>query len=227
MIVLTFTLIPILFAGLSPIELEQTGHLAEAGAAWEVEGSLQGQVRILCRLLEEAIYAGDGRRAILLSVELESICRDPDLNNFWMARIAWISGLSEYASGELLLMSPSDPWLFHRAQGLAALFREDGETAVAELTLSIASASTARKAFWSAIDLCSAYLTIGMYEEALHLSRLIHIHYPGDAMGDVMYGLCLQVSGQFGESSRVLNSVDSSNASAEYLARSIMEGFEQ
>lgn len=217
----------ILLAGFSPIELEQAGQLAEAGAAWQEQENLAGQVRIMGRLIEEAIYAGDGRRAILLSLELESACRDQDLVDFWMARIAWISGLSEYASRELLRMSPADSWLLHRARGLSALFREDGETAVEELTLSIAAASTARKAFWSAIDLCSAYLTLGMYEEALHLSRLIRIHYPGDALGDVMYGLSLQVSGRFGESSRVLNSVDSSNPAADFLARSIMEGFEQ
>ncbi|MCK5131515.1 MAG: hypothetical protein KAR40_05120 [Candidatus Sabulitectum sp.] len=217
----------IFLAGFSPIELEQAGMLAEAGAAWEEEENLAGQVRIMGRLIEEAIYAGDGIRAVLLSLELQNACRDQDLNDFWMARIAWTSGLSEYAVEALMRMSPTDPWLFHRARGLSALFQEDGRKAVDELTLSIAAASTARKAFWSAIDLCSAYLTLGMYEEALHLSRLIRIHYSGDALGDVMYGLCLQVSGRFGESSRVLNSVDSSNPAAEFLARSIMEGFEQ
>ncbi len=217
----------VLLTGFSPTELERAGLLAEAGAAWEEEENLAGQIRVMGRLIEEAIYAGDGRRAVLLSVELQSVCNNGDLNDFWMARIAWTSGLSEYAAGELLLLSPTDPWLFHRARGLSALFREDGETAVEELTQSIASASTARKAFWSAIDLCSAYMTLGMYEEALLLSRLIRVHYPGDALGDVMYGLCLQVSGQFGESSRVLNSVDSSSPAAELIARSIMEGFEQ
>ena len=217
----------VLLTGLSPIELEQAGMLAEAGAAWEEEENLAGQIRVMGRLIEEAIYAGDSRRAVLLSVELHGVCNNSDLNDFWMARIAWVSGLSEYAARELLLLSPTDPWLFHRARGLSALFREDGETAVEELTQSIAYASTARKAFWSAIDLCSAYLTLGMYEEALHLSRLIRVNYPGDALGTVMYGLCLQVSGQFGESSRVLNSVDSSSPAAELIARSIMEGFEQ
>lgn len=217
----------ILLAGLSPIELEQAGQLAEAGAAWEKEGNPAGQVRIMCRLIEEAIYAGDGRRAVLLSLELQSVYTNSDLEDFWMARIAWTSGLSELAVSELLLLSPDDPWLDHRARGLSALFQEDGETAVRELTLSIASASTARKAFWSALDLCSAYLTLGMYEEALYLSRFIHIHYPGDALGDVMYGLCLQTSGQFGESSRILIAVDSSNPVAENMAREIMEGFEQ
>ncbi|MCD4706761.1 MAG: hypothetical protein K8S62_03385 [Candidatus Sabulitectum sp.] len=217
----------IILAGISPLELEQTGKLAEAGALWETEENLAGQARIMGRLIEEAIYAGDSRRAVFLSMELQSIYANSDLEDFWMARIAWTSGLSEIAISELLLISPDDPWLDHRARGLSALFQEDGETAARELTLSIASASTARKAFWSAIDLCSAYLTLGRHEEALHLSRTIRIHYPGDALGDVMYGLCLQASGQFGESSRVLNSVDSSNPAAVSMARRIMEGFEQ
>ncbi len=67
----------------------------------------------------------------------------------------------------------------------------------------------------------------GMFEEALQLSRLIRLHYPGDALGVVMYGLSLQASDQFSESSRVLGAVDSSNAAAKYMARVIMEGFEQ
>lgn len=223
---MTFIIL-ILLTALSPLELEQAGLLPEAGAAWENENDLPGQVRIMGRLIEEAIYAGDGRRALLLILELQSVHRDDDLVDFWMARIAWSTGLSEYAADELMLISPSDPWLLHRSRGLSALFREDGETAVEELTKSIASASTTRKAFWSAIDLCSAYLNIGKNEEALHLSRLIWVHYPGDAFSDVMYGLCLQVSGQFGESSRVLSTVDSSNPAAELMARRIMEGFEQ
>ncbi len=221
------TLFILIFFALSPLELEQAGKLPEAGAAWEEEGNLSGQIRVMGRLIEEAIYSGDGRRAAVLSLELQSICRDEDLKNFWDARIAWISGLSSYASEKLNAMSPDDPWLFHRAHGLAALFRDDAETAVEELTLSIASASTSRKAFWSAIDLCSAYLALGKYEHALYLSRLIHTHFPGDALGDVMYGLCLQVTGQFAESSGVLASVDSTNTTAGLLARSIMEGFEQ
>ncbi len=220
-------LIFILISALSPLELEQTGQLAEAGAAWQEQGNLSGQIRIMGRLIEEAIYAGDGRRAALLAVELQNICYDPELYDFWMARIAWISGLSEYAAAELQSISASDLWLYHRSMGFSALFQEDGEKAVQEFIISISSASTARRAFWSAIDLCSAYLNCGMYEEALYLSRFIRIRYPGDAMADIMYGLCLQVSGQFGESSRVLNAVDSANLPAEYLARSIMEGFEQ
>lgn len=220
-------LIFLILTALSPLELEQAGRLPEAGAAWEEEENLPGQIRIMGRLIEEAIYTGDGRRAAVLSLELQSVCRDEDLLNFWDARIAWISGLSGYASEKLYSMSPDDPWLFHRAHGLAALFRDDGETAVEELILSIASASTSRKAFWSAIDLCSAYLALGKYQDALYLSRLLHIQFPGDALGDVMYGLSLQVTGQFGESSGVLTSVDSTNTAAGLLARSIMEGFEQ
>ncbi|MCD6589151.1 MAG: hypothetical protein J7K88_11435 [Candidatus Fermentibacteraceae bacterium] len=211
----------------SPLDLELAGKLPEAGAAWEEEGSLSGQIRVMGRLVEEAIYAGDGRRAFLLASELENICHDSDLQQFWMARIAWTSGLPVLAAEQLKQMNPSDPWLLHRARGLSALFSENSGIAIQELTMSIAEASTARKAFWSGIDLCSAYLEAGRFSDALQLSRLIRVRYPGDAMGEVMYGLCLQVSGQFGESSRVLSSVDTGNPAAVSLARSIMEGFEQ
>ncbi len=220
-------LILVLISSLSPLELEQAGLLPEAGAAWQEQGNPAGQIRIMGRLLEEAIYTGDGSRATLLAIELQNICYDQDLYDFWMARVAWISGLSEYAVEELRSISPSDQWLYHRSMGFSALFQEDGEKAVEEFILSISSASTARRAFWSAIDLCSAYLNCGMNQEALYLSRFIRIRYPGDAMADIMYGLCLQVSGQFGESSRVLNAVDSANSPAKHLARNIMEGFEQ
>ena len=216
-----------LLAGLSPLELELSGKLPEAGSAWESEASLAGQVRIMGRLLEEAISAGDGRRALLLSSELRGVCQNPDLNAFWMARIAWISGLSDTAVTELSLISPDDPWLFHRSHGLSALFREDTEVAISELTLSIASASTSRKAFWSAIDLCNAYLAAGRIHDALHLSRMLRNCYPGDALGGVIYGLCLQLSGEYAESSLVLSGVDSTNVTAYQMARTIMEGFEQ
>jgi hypothetical protein len=220
-------LLLLVLAGISPLELEMSGKLAEAGAAWEEQGDLSGQVRIMGRLIEEAIYAGDGRRVMLLTRELESVYSNSDLSRFWMARAAWISGLSGVSVEMLSDLSPSDPWLFHRARGLSALFSENSQVAIEELSLSLAMASTARKAFWSGIDLCSAYLNGGLYSEALQLSRMIRVNYPGDAMADVMYGLCLQVSGRFGESSEVLNSVDRSNPTAVSLARSIMEGFEQ
>lgn len=215
------------FSDLSPLELELSGKLPEAGSAWESEASISGEVRIMGRLLEEAIYAGDGRRALLLSLELSGVYQNPELNAFWMARIAWISGLSNTAITELALISPDDPWLYHRSHGLSALFSEDTEMAISELTLSIASASTARKAFWSAIDLCNAYLAAGRIQDALHLSRMLRICYPGDALGDVMYGLCLQLSGQYAESSLVLAGVDSTNITAYQMSRTIMEGFEQ
>lgn len=217
----------ILFSGISAVELENEGRLPEAGAVWQNQQNLQGQVRIICRMLEEAIYAGDGQRARLLIQELEPVCQDEALVEFWTARTAWISGLPTLAAEELDGIVSSDPWLNHRARGIAALYREQSGEAVEELLLSIASASTARRKFWSGIDLCSAYLNGGSYEEALFLSEMLVHNFEGDAMAAVMYGLCLQTSGRYSESFGVLSGIDSSNPAAEKMAEALMEGFEQ
>jgi hypothetical protein len=217
----------LLLTAVSPVDLENAGRLAEAGAAWEEQENLAGQVRIMGRLIEEAIYSGDGRRASLLVTELNTVLRDDELTEFWMARIAWSSGLSELAFSELSQLETDDPWLKHRASGLAALFREDGEEAVEELTLSVACASTGRRAFWSAVDLCSAYLLLDLHDDALQLSQMLCRSFPGDALGNVMYGLCLHASGNYSESFLILSAVDSSNSSALAMARALMEGFEQ
>jgi len=220
-------IVVLLLSGISPLELENAGRLAEAGAAWETEENISGQIRIMGRLIEEAIYSGDGRRASLLVTELNTVFRDDALTEFWMARIAWSSGLPVLASSRLAQLASDDLWLKHRANGLAALFREDGEEAVEELTLSIACASTRRRAFWSAVDLCSAYLAMGLFEEALELSQTLTVSFPGDAMGMVAYGLCLHATGNYSESFSVLSAVDSFNPAAESIARALMEGFEQ
>ncbi len=211
----------------SALELENEGHLARAGAAWQREGSIQGQARIMGRLLEEALYAGDGERALLLISELEPVCGDTSLVRFWRARIAWSAGLPELAAAELDQVCTSDPWLLHRAQGTAALYRGQGSEAAYQFILATAAAETARRKFWSGIDLCCAYLLEGMTDQALALSELLLYNYPADAMAEVMYGLCLHLSGQYSRASGVLSGVSGESAAAKRLAYILMEGFEQ
>lgn len=220
-------LLLVLLAGASALELENQGLLPQAGAAWQEKDDIRGQTRIMGRLLEEAIYAGHGQRAWILVQELETVCSDTELVEFWRARIAWSAGLSVFAADELDLIDSTDPWLNHRAAGLAALFREDGETAVNELLLSIASASTTRRKFYSAIDLCSAYLNAGRYEEALALSELLVFHFPGDPIAGVMHGLCLHSNGRYRLAYTVLSETRGTGAAADSLAGALMEGFEQ
>jgi len=213
--------------GFSPADLENAGRLVEAGTAWQAAGDPEGQVRIICRMLEEALYAGHAGRAGLLALELEGAGAGSDLVAFWSGRTAWTAGLPVQAAEMLDSLDTNDQWLKHRATGLAALFREDGETAVRELLLSIRYGSTVRRQFWSALDLCSAYLNTGRYDEALALSEMLHLNFTGDPMADVMYGLCLHESGRYGESYRILSGVDGSSPAAEQMARALMEGFEQ
>lgn len=220
-------LLVILLSGVNPAELESAGLLAEAGAAWQEKGSIPGQARVMCRMLEEALYAGCGERALLLVMELEPVCGDTALAGYWTARAAWSAGLPEVAAAELDLIVSQDPWLYHRSRGTAALYREQAGVAVNEFLLSIALADTGRKKFWSGIDLCLAYLSDGRIHEALALSELLLYNYTGDDFARVMYGLCLHASGDFSTSAGVLAGTGSSNPSAERLADLLMEGFEQ
>ena len=207
--------------------MENEGRLAEAGAAWQNEGSIQGQVRVMTRLLEEALYAGEGERALLLIQELEPVCGDTALVRFWRARVAWSAGLPELAADEVDDISTGDPWLLHRTLGTAALYRGQGAEAVNQFCQATAAAGTARRKFWSGLDLCSAYLMEGMTDEALELSELLVYNYTGDAMAQVMHGLCLHLTGHYSRAYGVLSGISGESPAAKRLANILMEGFEQ
>jgi hypothetical protein len=209
----------------SAARLEAAGDLASAGAAWEAEGSMQGQVRVVGRMIEEAIYAGHGRRALLLMEELMATYPDHELYRFWEARIAWSCGLCREAVSSLESLETHDPWLKSRASGLAALYSGDAPSAAESLELSLREARTARRAFWSAVDLCSAYLAMGRFSDALLLSELLVHHFPGDRLAQVMYGLCLHGVARHGDAFEALSSVSPDNPAAYQMSRALMEGF--
>ncbi|PIE51699.1 hypothetical protein CSA37_04875 [Candidatus Fermentibacteria bacterium] len=222
----------ILFVCLSlfaPLDLENAGSLAEAGAAWAEQGNQAGQVRVAGRLLEEALYAGHVDRALLLITELEPFSADSSMTDFWMARAAWSCGFSAEAVAGLAAVSEKagSNWLKYRSLGLSELFAGKGAEAVEHLLLSVEYGTTAREKFWSALDLCSAYLNIGDSSSALMLSGLLVEQYPSDALAPVMYGLCLHISGRYSESFRVLGAINSSSSAAADIADALMKGFEQ
>ena len=200
-------LIALLVVSVPASELEATGQLVSAGAAWEEQEDVPGQLRIMTAMIEDALYSADVRRAWLLAGELSGMGVDVALLDFWGARIAWASGLASEAATTLSGIETGDPWLLHRAGGLALLYSGDPDGAVTELALSVSLAGTGRKAFYSSLDLATALLAGGETEKALQVSSILCSMYPHDALARVMYGLCLQLSGSSAQALRELSSL--------------------
>ncbi len=188
-------LVLLMLASSSPREMEASGLFVQAGAAWEARGDLQGQARVMAVLLEDALYSADLRRAWLLAGELEALGASGDLLIFWSGRIAWASGLGPEASRILSGIQTEDPWLLHRARGLALLYGGDPEGAATELALSAASAGSARKGLYSYLDLCCAFLSSGDTGRALDIAGLLCDRFPAEPLPVIMESLCLQLSG--------------------------------
>lgn len=200
-------LLAILLLAASPAELEASGLLTEAGTAWEECGDVPGQVRVMTTMLEDALYAADVRRAWLLAGELSQLGTEDALLDFWLARIAWNSGLRTEASDALARIETPDPWLHHRARGLSLLYGGNPREAVTQLALSVSEAGTARRGFYASLDLCCALLASGETAKALEVSEILCAMFPGDALATVMKGLCLQLSGQSAAAARELTSL--------------------
>jgi hypothetical protein len=214
--------------GVSPGELETSGSLPEAGMAWQEEGDLAGQARILCRLLEEALYAGHGVRARMLVSELTGMVADERMIDFWWARIAWIAGLEQLAVEELEAI-PGDDWLALRARGMARSLARDPATAIPLLERSLEAATTTRRRFWSAVDLCWAELAAGNTGTALQMASFLSDSFPGDALPDVLRALCEYRSGNFASAMVLLQRVTidpMSGTGPVSMARDLLEDFE-
>ncbi len=185
----------LLLVSVSPGELEASGQLVMAGAAWEAAGDVRGQAGVMAALLEDALYSADLRRAWLLAGELEALGASDDLLAFWSGRMAWASGLRSEACRTLSEVGAGDPWLLHRARGLALLYGGDPEGAVQELALSVVSADGARKALYASLDLCCALLSSGETDRALETAGLLCRRFPAEPLPVIMESLCLQLSG--------------------------------
>lgn len=204
-------LLCVLLLASSPAELEAAGLAVEAGAAWEEQGDIPGQIRVMTTMLEDALYSADVRRAWLLAGELAVLGADEAMLDFWLARIAWGSGLREEASSSLALLETSDPWLQHRARGLSLLYGGNPEEAATQLALSVSAAGTARRGFYSSLDLACALMASGETARALEISELLCTMFPSDPLARVMKGLCLQLSGRSAAAARELASLSPGN----------------
>ncbi len=221
-------LLAIGLTGVSPTELEIAGSLAEAGLAWQEEGDLGGQARILCRLLEEALYAGHGNRARILIDDLARFGIDIELVDFWYARLAWITGLESMAIEELESFT-GDGWLAHRARGLAHILRRHPEDAIPELESSLRSAGTTRKRYYSALDLCWAELASGNIPKAMQIATFLTEHFPQEGLPDIMLALCFQRSGSFASAMMLLQNTSadqSMGTGPRSMAKDLLEDFE-
>ncbi len=211
---------------LSPGELETAGRLAEAGAAWEARGDLNGQVRVMTSMIEDALYSADVRRAWLLAGELSGMGVGQDLLNFWGARIAWASGLGSQASLALSALETDDPWLWHRARGLSLLYGGKPSEAVTELAMSVALAGSRRRGFYSSLDLAAALMASGETGKALEVAGALREGFPSEPLAMVMMGLCLQLEGSGARGVRELTAVSPSHsAGARSMAARLLREF--
>ncbi len=202
------------FISLSPGELEIAGNLPEAGLAWQEDGSLDGQSRVLCRLLEEALYAGHGNRAMILMGDLQHFGAEDDLIDFWYARLAWICGLENMAA-ERLESFAGDDWLGYRARGMAHIMRRHPEEAIPELELSIARAGSIRRRFYSVIDLCWANLAAGNTFESIRIATFLVDSFPCEGLPRIILAVCYQESGRYASAMMMLqNTASNSNFGA-------------
>ncbi len=216
----------ILFA--SGSELEINGEFIEAGAAYIEESNLRGEVRILSRFLEEALYAGQNRHAYDLILTLELYPLESSYFEYWYARLAWSSGLSELACNSLDSLY-ADPWLKARASGLAAQLRGDAEIAVQYYRESWSSARTSRERYYSALDLSFALLQTGEYIEAEIIASFLIENFPGEGMPLIALGLIQYEQNRFGAAMTILQSVvtgDTYTATAKIYAGMLLEDFE-
>ncbi len=216
----------ILFA--SGSELEMKGEFIEAGAAYQEANNMRGEARILSRFLEEALYAGQSSHAYDLILILELYPIESNYFDYWYARLAWCSGLSEFAC-ESLDSLKADPWLKARSSGLAAQLRGNAEIAAQYYRESWSSARTSRERYYSALDLSLALLQTGEYPEAEIIASFLVENFPGEGMPLIALGLIHYEQNRFGPSMTVLQSVftgENYTAIARDYAGMLLEDFE-
>jgi Flp pilus assembly protein TadD len=212
----------------SGTQLEISGDFVSAGRAYQEDRDAAGQVRIISRYIEEALYSGSSIHALELIMQLEELPLQDGCVDFWYARLAWSCGLSEY-SLELLENLQAEPWLASRALGIAAQFRGDPEQAVEELIISLQQARTVRESFYSALDLSFALTQSGRYGEAEVVARFLSNSFPGEGLPLASLALSMQGQERFGEAMSVLQTLYT-NPDYSYIcqdmARALMEDLE-
>jgi tetratricopeptide (TPR) repeat protein len=206
-------LLAILVADPDPVALEESGLLWQAGAAWQAEGSVEGQARVICRLLEEALYAGHANRASWLIEDLESLSPEPGLSDYWNGRLAWACGLDSTAIA-LLQSVDGGQWIEHRAAGTAFVYMGRPADAVDEFELALASGSTLRRKFWAAVDLCFACIQDGDLDRASEVCAILEMSWPTEGIPPILRALILRERGRETEAQAVLQALLSTQDAA-------------
>ena len=209
-------------------DMEIKGEFIEAGAAYQEENDSSGEVRILSRFLEEALYAGQNRHAYNLIQILELYPIESAYYDYWYARLAWSCGLSEFACKSLDSLN-ADQWLTARAGGLAAQFRGDAELATQYYRESWTSARTSRERYYSALDLSFALLQTGGFSEAEMITSFLAENFPGEGIPLIALGLIHYEQNRFGPAITVLQSVftgETYTATARTFAGMLLEDLE-
>jgi hypothetical protein len=209
-------------------QLEISGDFLGAGRAYNQDGDAAGQVRVICRYLEESLYSGNSIHALELMMRLEQVQLSNGCMDFWYGRLAWSCGLPEY-SIELLDSLDAGPWLKMRARGLAQQYRGDPDGAVEDFRASLQLAETAREKFYSALDLSFALIQLGDFQTAGSIASWLSGKFPGEGMPLISLALSLQGQGRFGEAMSVLQNVYASSAYSYIsrdMARSLMNDLE-
>ncbi len=221
-------IISIILLMASGSEMEINGDFVEAGAAYREDNNSSGEVRILSRFLEEALYSGQSRHAYNLILILELYPLEAGYSEYWYARLAWSCGLSEYAC-RCLDSLDANQWLTARAAGLAAQFRGNAELAVQHYRESWTSARTSRERYYSALDLGFALLQTGGYSEAEMITSFLADNYPGEAIPLIALALIHYEQNRFGPAMTILQSVftgETYTATARTFAGMLLEDLE-
>lgn len=200
------TLLQIVLLLASGAELESDGRFVEAGIKYEENSDVHGQLRILCRFLEESLYAGETDHAFLLIQAMEQFPVTDGNLDFWYARLAWSCGLPEMACRELDTVSGSN-WLVQRSRGMAAIYRGDPETALELLDLSWSAATTVRERFYSSLDICFALIQSGRPAEAEQVAARLTGSFPGEGLPPIALALSMREQERFGASMTLLQDV--------------------
>ncbi len=212
----------------SGAELEIAGDFVSAGNAYYDDIDISGEARILCRFLEEALYAGCSSHAFDLILQLEQLRFESCYYDFWYARLSWNCGMPQYACTALDSVAGS-MWLQSRADGLAAQFRGNASEAVEQFRLSLSLAESARQRFYSALDLSFALIQIGSYNEAEDIALYLAGNFPGESLPLISLALNYQEQDRFGEAMSILQSVYSSDDAtfiAKHFAALLLEDLE-
>lgn len=208
--------------------MEIAGDLVDAGRKYSEEMDLPGEVRIISRFIEEALYSGNSIHAFNLMLRLEGLPLEEGYPDFWFARLAWSCGLAEYSSASLDRQTGS-PWLRSRAAGMARQFRGEPLPAAEMFLLSMEQAVSTRQKYYSALDLSLALVGAGMFEEAEEVAMFLTSAFPREGMARAALALSMHGQGRFGQAMSVLQSVYTDTGfsfiSRDY-ARSLMNDLE-